>query len=417
MNTIEDRLRAATRAAADTVTEYSQPPLRLPARPMSYGRTDRPRARIAAPRLMASLAAATAIVAVVATVVVTRDLAAGHRAAADRAAGAIKASVPPFFAAAVETKTSLFFAASRVEVGRTATGRVLATVRPPAPYTAFGAISAAGGDQTFVVSAEKPQVVYPPHTVPGTGPARLYLLRLHPGRTPAATLTALPKIPVFPRSVRVVAVALSPSGTRLAVELQPAQSFSTTHLRVYDLADGSFRVWSIPSLDQPILREESHALSWVDGDRFLATLIGTTQPRSCRPGCVRLLDTTRGGSFLAASKVILAAARLRRNTIWSGALVAPDGSRIVLAGSAGKRQGTVTDFDKPLVYIVRPSGQVLFRLTARIGTGLRPVWVGAQGSPVILSQFRLHVGLTAAIYAQHRRIPLRLPDRSIEAVW
>ena len=75
MNTIEDRLRAATQAAADTVTHCSQPPLRLPARARARAL---PRPRITASRLIAPVAAATAIVAVVATIVVVRDVTAGN---------------------------------------------------------------------------------------------------------------------------------------------------------------------------------------------------------------------------------------------------------------------------------------------------------------------------------------------------
>ena len=74
MNTIEDRLRAATQAAADTVSRV-QPAAAAAASPGPELRTRRP--RIGAPRLMASVAAATAIVAVVATVM--RDPRRGRR--------------------------------------------------------------------------------------------------------------------------------------------------------------------------------------------------------------------------------------------------------------------------------------------------------------------------------------------------
>jgi hypothetical protein len=51
---------------------------------------------------------------------------------------------------------------------------------------------------------------------------------------------------------------------------------------------------------------ESDTRSWVDGNRFLATLLSANLPRNCRIACVRLLDTAQsgGGSILAASKTI-----------------------------------------------------------------------------------------------------------------
>ena len=427
MNTIEDRLRAATQAAADTVTDCSQPPLRLPARARARAYRPLPRPRLTASRLMAPVAAATAIVAVVATIVVVRDVTAGNRASADRAAGAIKAAVPPFFLASVTTKAAPFFDARVVKIGRTATGRILATVRPPAPYRSFGVISAAGDDRTFVLAAQRSHIVFPPHagvvfpppSAFTVGPARLYLLRLHPGRTTAVTLTVLRKIPAFPGSVRVTAISLSPSGRRLAVELEPANNTSPASIRVYDLADGKFLAWSVPSTIQSTLLSASSALSWVGGNRFLATLLDANLPRNCRHGCVRLLDTTHGGgSILAASKTIFATTAIHRLASWFSALVTPDGSRMVLSGAAGKRAGNLTNFDKPLAYdIALPSGRILSRLTGRVGTGLRPLWAGTSSGPTIYGQVGPHIGLTATIYAGHRRVPLHLPARSLSAVW
>ena len=68
MNAIEDRLRAATRAAAGTVAPGSAPPLRLPGEPdTAPGWRRGPRLRTGRnwPRWLTPLAAAAAVVAVV----------------------------------------------------------------------------------------------------------------------------------------------------------------------------------------------------------------------------------------------------------------------------------------------------------------------------------------------------------------
>jgi hypothetical protein len=418
MNTIEDRLRAATQAAADTVTGYSQPPLRLPARARGYGLT---RPRIAAPRLMASVAAAAAIVAVVATVVVTRDVAAGHRAAADRAAGALKAEAPPFFLAAFTTKNSPEFTEGALAVGRTATGKILATVRPPAPYTTFGAIGAAADDRTFVVTAQKPPRGRLSHLEYDPGPARLYLLRLHLGHTPAVTLTALP-IPVFRHKTAVIGISLSPSGTRLAVGLQGVNSNYPTGLRVYDLANDSFTDWSLAA-GQSGAALASGRLSWVDGNRYLATMIISGRPKGCRQGCVQLLDTARpGGSIMRVSKTIFATAKTHRYAFWRNFLITPDGSRMILTGEGGRRVSPGSSFfDTPLIYTIAvPSGHILAYTAARHGPDFIPLWAGIKGRPTILGHHLSDGYLAATIYGEHQRTrsaELHLPAKTLTVVW
>jgi hypothetical protein len=67
MSMIEDRLRAATHAAADTVPPHSAPPLRLPEPTRRAARgTSRPRGRELTARLVAPLAASATVIAVIA---------------------------------------------------------------------------------------------------------------------------------------------------------------------------------------------------------------------------------------------------------------------------------------------------------------------------------------------------------------
>jgi hypothetical protein len=418
MNSVEDRLRAATLAAADTVADQSQAPLRLPAHPAPRRL---PGVRLAVPRLMASVATAAAVVAVIATVVVARDVAANHRSPAGGGPGgpgAITAQVPPFFVAV--TATSTHPAApeySDAVIARTGTGKILATVHPPAPYNSFLAVSAAADDRTFVLAAQKlprpSQGIIQP-----TGPIRLYLLRLHPGRRLATKLTPLP-IPVVRGTFGPIELALSPSGTRLAVIKEPSGFAELSQLRVYNLANGQTRVWSLsyhvrtasPGINSP---------TWDGGSRFLSTLVYTNTPKSCAAGCVQLLDTTRaGGNILATSKTIFSTAAIHRQAGWDNIFIAPDGSRMILTGMAGKRLKTgVSSLDTPLAYeIATPSGRILSHLTGRPGTDFLPWWVGPRAKLVIFGQPGPHHTVTAVIYSRHKRVPLRLPAHTREASW
>jgi hypothetical protein len=404
MNTIEDRLRAATRAAADTVSDYSQPPLRLPARTRGYSR---PRLGIAAPRLIASVATAAAIVAVVATVAVTRDVTAGHRSAPGQSTGAITTTVPPFFVATTATDAV---------IARTATGKVLATVTPPAPYNAFTAVSAAADDRTFVLAAEKLTRPDWHGDLSNPNPVRFYLLHLRPGRRLPATLTALP-IPVL--HTQLLGTALSPSGTRLAVVLEQISAKDPTYLRVYNLASGQARTWSLPAAQRSVF-PGIMTPSWDAGNRFIATLVDSSASKSCRSGCVQLLDTTKGGgNILTASKTIFATATIHlAAAAWLRVLVTPDGSRLLLTGSidiapSGQKISTL-----PLLYsIASQSGHVLSHQTGRSGTDPRPLWASDRAALTILGEPDQH-GLTAAwISSRHRRVVLHLPAHTLQAAW
>jgi hypothetical protein len=414
MNTIEDRLRAATEAAANTVADFSQPPLRLPARAASYGR---PRLRIAAPRLMASVATAVAIAAVATTFIAVRSGSDGSRPATGGAA--TSAGVPRFFAATVATKiaSNQVIGATKVVIARTATGKVLATVRPPAPYNSFLVMSAAADDRTFVLAAQKISRS-PQGPSQESGSTRLYLLRFHPGRRQPLSLRTLP-IPVQKSDLYLSGIALSPSGTRLAVQSESPGQQSPSYLRVYDLADGRVRTWTLP----PAGRSVSPGIispSWDNGDRFLVFLVYNNKPRKCAAGCVQLLDTTRAsGNILAASKTVLSTAAIHRYVSWSSVLVSPEGSRAVLVGMAGKRLGTgASDFTTPVVYdIAVPSGHILSHLTGQKDAELVPLWVGAGARLTILAQPRSDGTITAALYGPHGREPLRLPAGAAQAVW
>ena len=68
-------------------------------------------------------------------------------------------------------------------VGSTASGKVLARVTPPRPYTRFGAVAGTAGDRAFVLTG-----VAGVSQIQAEG---LFLLRFDPARR-SATLSALP---------------------------------------------------------------------------------------------------------------------------------------------------------------------------------------------------------------------------------
>ena len=235
-------------------------------------------------------------------------------------------------------------------------------------------------------------------------------------------LTALP-LPVLPVGyfTEYDSIALSPDGTRLAVELFAARPQSPVGVRVYDLADGSYRTWYLPGDDESAVPGVSSP-SWVAGSRFLAILAYSSKPRSCTAGCVQLLDTTTsGGNVMAASRTICRTAALHRLVSWSTVLVTPDGSQVLIAGMAGKplRSGAY-EFYLPVVYdfSVR-SGHLRWHLAGQSGEDLFPLWVSANARFFILSRPNPDriASISAAIYGPRGTFGVRLPAQTLNVAW
>jgi hypothetical protein len=144
MADVEGQLRDAFGAAAGTITVQDLPGLPAPA---SRNRATR-RPWAWAPRLRMQVlvpvaaAAAVAVIVVAATAVVPRLLP-GQTAARG---GSGLAGGPKFFAGVTS-------AGAVVNIYGSATGRVVASLRPPMPYHDFVAVSRLGGDRTYVVAA------------------------------------------------------------------------------------------------------------------------------------------------------------------------------------------------------------------------------------------------------------------------
>jgi hypothetical protein len=304
MNSVEDQVRAATRAQASTLREVR--PLRLP--PPGTVPARQPGAR--AHRLktwLTPVTAAAVVVALAISLVIIRDLPNG-RVVPPAGQAHVAAGVPKYYVALHldSTKSPTSWG---VLVGDTFTGARLATLAAPRGST-FDAVTGAADDRTFVLDA-----LHLPLRGGYQSPT-WYLLRLRPGASSPVQLTRLP-IPATPGWL-ITALALSASGRELAVSLQRQ---STAVLRIYSVISGKLlHGWStsdpsvVGTATGPVsMPLPSHdELTWVDGDRRLAFF--TTQVHHDRKTdtttarmSVRTLDVTAAGDALIADS----------RTVWS----------------------------------------------------------------------------------------------------
>jgi len=359
MNTPENRVRWALRETAEDISPTDVPRLRLPDGPG--------RSRLARgwPSWLTPLAAAAAVAAVLAATLALTGGAArpGHRTWSD----ALLASVPRYYVVLTNTGRNRGWP-QQAKVRATRTGRIVATLAAPRPDDAFIMVAAASGVGRYVLAAQRMAIEHratvglpvgiPVSGAPATqrrgsvavqvpaGPIRFYQLRISSSGQVSA-LSPLP-VPELPAGAVLDGLALTPDGRQLAVATRAGGPRPGPEIQVDTLATGAQRVWTWPGA-QPV--EESlggtgSALSWAADDRTLAfaRLIDGVYK-------VRLLDTTAPGSSLAASRPALSlnwSGRGRRfshgravnNNDTFGALLTPDGSKIVVA--------TVTQSKRPL---------------------------------------------------------------------
>jgi hypothetical protein len=315
MNVSPDQVRAATRSAAAVITPDKVPPLRLDEPVRGLGPARKPR-----PAWVAPLAAAAAIVVVaVASATAGSMLARSVPAHSGSPAGVTNnpvgvtrgnpanstsapqgmteshayTGVPPYY---VAVKNS-----SEADVRASATGATLAKIPTSTPFVA---VTGAADDRTFVLDAQR-QVMGP--TVLWPEQPKFYLLRLTAsGSEKSFTQLALPALP---KGVAVTGLALSPDGSKLAVEVdtQINENPGLLEIRVYTLATGAYRAWSTNGLEDS---EDPNGFtgSGVDGAASISwaansrTLAFDWQDTSGGYG-VRLLDTAASGNLITDSRL------------------------------------------------------------------------------------------------------------------
>jgi hypothetical protein len=152
MREMEERVRDAFGAAAETVTAQDLPGLPTPAGRSWPGRGLRawaPRMRMHVLVPIAAAACVTAIV-VTATLVVPRLLAGPPTGRTN----GVPVGAPKFFAGVAEYPLGQYPPSTVLHIYRSTTGRVVATIQPPAHDHVFAAVSRLGGsDRTYVAAA------------------------------------------------------------------------------------------------------------------------------------------------------------------------------------------------------------------------------------------------------------------------
>ena len=315
MNNTEDRIRAATQAAARIVREVR--PLDAPPGPLAAPAPRHRRRGRRTPRLRswaAPLTAAAAVLLIAVALVVVRDLATGRSTSPARAvpssSGAGLAGVPKVYVALNNSQDSA--SPDQIVVGDTLTGRRLATVNPPAHGT-FGGVTGAADDRTFILDVRQ----FPwSNTYMQVTPRTFELLRVAVGTADPVRLTKLP-IPATPNGAQVSGIALSPDGAEFAVMFQPqawGPAPGKITLQIYSVATGKLvHAWVGPTPDphstgvqtfgEGLYLDPNTTLSWTANGRSLAFVYG---PELITDTTVRLLDlTSPGHDLLADSRLVL----------------------------------------------------------------------------------------------------------------
>ncbi len=394
---IEDRVRAATRARTDLVRDIR--PLALPdERPV---RAPRPRR---APRRWLTWGApigAAALVMALALVLVMLRQAGGPPPGPATPAGAppVSESIPRYYVTLAYTGSTT--AQMKAVVGDDQTGRTLAVLNPSASQNFYG-VTAAADDRTFVVinySAAQHETTW-------------YLLRLTPGAAHPAQLT---KLPIKPLAAQVSGLALSPGGSELAVMWRTATTptNAVTQLSIYSMSSGAvLDNWRTPGPENDILGEGANGvdLTWVNNDRsidfewddiVLRTVNvrnnGTTKRvrADVSEPTLRALDVTAAGHDLVAdSRLVMQLPTVAAQT---STLIEPPCSSLLVASDRTVICGSVSSSDKSgeevcsqgpsfasYSLVTGKQLKVLYRYQGECLYGvIEPLWTDPTGSHVI----------------------------------
>jgi WD40-like Beta Propeller Repeat len=307
VNTMEDQLRDAYAAAAETVRPNS-----IRGLPDQAARRARPAfrpspARSRRARVLVPLAAATAVAAIAVTAsLVLPASQPGHGGAATPGA------LPRFFLAMPNNPTG-----DQMAVFSATTGRQLALIKAP-PGSVIDTAAATGNDRTFVVTVESSG---------RCGMTTLYRLRLtaRGGQGSLAPL-AIPKI-----SGVVTALAASADGRTIAYATAfcgGGNSDSPGAIGVVHTAAGQSRQWSwLPDPGQTIgsvsITANGRTIEYAASpNKVTSPTSGQTLP----PRTIRLLPTDAPpGNAAQRSRAAVTMSRVAPGEIFNSAAIAPDG--------------------------------------------------------------------------------------------
>jgi hypothetical protein len=302
---IEDRVRAATRARADLVTRHR--PLELPAEASARARRSQPARRWLG---WGAPFAAAVLVIVLAVVLVAVRQAGGSPPGSGTGTpwssdsgtpASAMAPVPRYYVALTSTGNSS--GQVKAVVGDDHTGRTVAVLNPT-PAQQFYGVTGASDDRTFVMTS------YTATT------QQFYLLRISPGSAHPAQLTKLPIKPITTRSL-VSGLALSPDGKKLAVMWRNVTTATSTvtYLSVYSVSSGAVLDSYLTHAENDNVVGEgpnAESLSWVNGGRgldFRWDVITPAPPKPAKPVTPYYSLTLRGINLSAAGHDLLVGSR------------------------------------------------------------------------------------------------------------
>jgi hypothetical protein len=386
MNTIEDRIRAAARAAADTVAPDSVPPLRLPARragrSWSFGSAW---PRRLAPAMAAVAVALVAVVGVTVSRAVHESAAPAGRTAPGTIASYVAAGLVPAYYVAINTS------GTGAAVRATATGKTLATIAPPTAGDQIVGVSAAADDRTFILD-ERPRGEF------SSGRAlTFYKLRLDSAGRPGPLSPLLVSVP---GNETVAGFALSPDADKLAVAWAPDPDHNAVGIQVFTLASGAMRTWTATygvGFDLSTVT----FLSWTQDERTLAFSWDGAGTRLLNPDAPGMnLDTASRAAFAGTGQGWACMA---------SAMITPDGKTLV-CGARVRTSVSVSNDQIGYAEYAAASGKLERVLGQRLAGPVGPTlgWMNASGSVLIggvqtsPNSARLITGLITA----NRLVPL-----------
>ena len=403
MTQLEDRLRTDMRTESEQIEPGSIPALQLPPRARPVG-TPRRRGPRHWPAWVTALAAAAAVTAVIAGTFLVAHTVSRSGPAPSATGGPPVSGIPPYYAYAVQgstysgtvhgTQYGDSVIARYVTIRATASGKLLRTVSPPAPYNAFESFAGAANGRTFVFAANRYRYTKTGneyYKLDQRTPLKFMILRITPsGHTQLSPLS----LPRTLTEAQAPTLALSPDGAKLAVAY--GGSGKPAVVQVITLASGQMRQWtSPPPAATPVLGGPG---AWTSDGRTLALGQMSIQPGGVirtAPTQMRLLNTTAPGMNLAAASKLVT---LHAAGSFPWPFITPDGTKLIgETGHRPARPGTTTESGALGVYSARTGTllQVIGRWQQH-GRGPRffnqahqtVVWSNPSGSRLIVEMPR-----------------------------
>jgi hypothetical protein len=392
MKQTEDLVRSTTRALAGTVRAVRP----LPPLPEAPARNEVTSGHRTRPPWVAPLAAAAAVIVIAGGGVIASSLlgtsgTSRPGASGGPAGGAPAGSytgVPPYYVAVANRSLTV--------VRATWTGATRARIKTRVPVV--GVAGAADG-RTFVLDEQRSimggQVTW-------VGQPAFYLLRLTTSGT-EESLTRLP-VPAIPRGTVVSGLALSPDGSKLAINVDSGGWPQARLMKImtYTLATGASRSWTTSGMTNPEAPfgftgsgvDGAQSISWTADSRTLAFDVATKAYIG-----VRLLDTAAGGTDLIADSRLAvietkfgdSGGSLRNPAppdyfveCVTNAIISMDGSAIVCGYSTTDGNTTTMGF----AHYSTATGKMnhvagLVHFTGKGSTGISLYWVNSTGKIVI----------------------------------